>query len=116
MQTQSQYWEEQGDDTCAVHAVNMLLGRPAYAPADFDKMAREIDRPRTLNRGHWEGPAAANVPPADSSVGPRPRNWDIDVAARVLASAPGVQMDGNSGKTFPSQKPDNVEALIPTKS
>ena len=77
MQTQSQYWEEQGDETCAAHAVNMLLGRPAYAPADFDKMATEIDISRTLNREHWEGPAVANVSPPDYSVGPRLTNWEI---------------------------------------
>ena len=116
MQIQSQYWEEQGDDTCAVHAVNMLLGRPAYAPADFDKMAREIDISRTLNREHWEGLAVANVPAADYSAGTLSKNWEIDVAVRVLASTPGVQMDGYSSKTFPTQKPDYVGTLILTKS
>ena len=55
----------------------MILGRPAYAPANFGKLARDIDLPRTLNREHWECRAVANVPPPDYSVGPRPTNWEI---------------------------------------
>ena len=109
-----QYWEKQGNNSCAVHAVNMLLGGHVFEEADFDRAAEEFDAGcMAFKERHW-GQPDVRVPPVDHAEGARKGNWEVDIAVRVLSSAAGVLVDEFFSHAFPTNRPNYLGALIHT--
>ena len=107
MATPEQYWEKQGNNSCAVHAVNMLLGGHVFEEADFDRAAEEfVAGCMAFKEQHW-GQPDVRVPPVDHAEG-------AGSSVRALSSAAGVLVDEFPSHAFPTNLSNYLGALIHT--